>query len=288
MKILVLTSGGDAQGMNRFLYQIYKKFGKKVYACKYGFRGLIDGNFEPLKNFEPFKNRNQAGSCIKSARCPEFATVKGFKKGLANAKEFDWVIVLGGNGSYRGACQLSDNGVKTIFVPATIDNDVDNSEYSLGFHSAVKACCQYIKNTMPSMEAFNRCCFFEVMGRHHGAIAQSTALALESDFVICNEDDVDFGKMAKVVKENAKREHSSMIVVRENILPLSEFVSKLKNACPKVDIVGLRIGHFQRGFKPTKVERAMADAFAKQAIKVIRKKGLPSAVVSVNGKILAQ
>ena len=288
MKILVLASGGDAQGMNRFLYQIYKKFGAHAYACKYGFRGLMDGEIEPLKTFQPFKYRNQAGSCIKSARCPEFATVKGFKKGLENAQKFDWVIVLGGNGSYRGACQLSDNGVKTIFVPATIDNDVDNSEYSLGFHSAVKACCQYIKNTMPSMEAFNRCCFFKVMGRHHGAIAQATASALQSDFVVCSEDDIDFGKMAKVVKGNVKNEHSTMIIVRENVLPLSEFVSKLKNVCQKVDILGLRIGHLQRGYKPTKVERKMADKFAKQAIKVISKRGHSSAIVSVNGKILAE
>ena len=288
MKILILTSGGDAQGMNKVIYEIYKKFKSSAYACKYGFRGLIENNIIPLKDCQPFRFRNSAGSCIKCSRCPEFATVKGFKKGLTNAKNFDFVIILGGNGSYKGACQLANNGVKTIFIPATIDNDVDISEYSLGFHSAVRACCEYIKNTMPSMEAFNRCCIFEVMGRHHNAIAKSCAKALECDFVVSDEKDLDYNKISKIIKSKNNEEKSSILIIRENILPLDTFASNLKNISPKIDIKALKIGHIQRGWKPTKRELYLAKLFSKQAIKEIKRGCNCSASILINGKVVCQ
>ena len=156
MKILVLTSGGDAPGMNMILYSLYRKFGKDLFAARAGFKGLINND---ICNISEFKmDKLSAGSIIKSSRCPDFKTREGFKKGLNNAKNFDYVIILGGNGSYKGACELAENGIKAIFIPATIDNDVEISEYSQGFNTAVSACINHFNSIMPSMETFNRWC----------------------------------------------------------------------------------------------------------------------------------
>ena len=124
MKILILTSGGDAPGMNKVIALMQKKFKDSLYACEEGFKGLIEGKIALASTFSPLASENEAGSCIRCSRCPEFKTKKGFKKALENAKRFDYVVVLGGNGSYKGCCELNENGVKTIFIPSTIDNDV--------------------------------------------------------------------------------------------------------------------------------------------------------------------
>lgn len=284
MKILILTSGGDASGTNRFIYQLNKTFGNSLYACRYGFKGLIEGDIVPLSEFDVKSAKNCAGSIIKSSRCPEFATEKGFKKGLKNAKKFDYVIILGGNGSNKGAKQLAENGVKTIFVPMTIDNDVNDNEYSIGFHTAVKACCDYINNTMPSMEAFDRCAIFEVMGRRYNAIAYNTAKAVESDYCILAEENIDYNVMAKIVNSNKKLGKATKIVVQENIASLKELCHNLSLLCPKVEIKGLIIGHVQRGTKPTRVELSNVKKFAKETIRAI-KRGQSGAILWQEGKV---
>ena len=283
MQILLLTSGGDASGTNMFIYKLYKAFGKKLFVCRYGFKGLINGDIRSIIEYNIAGVKKLAGSVIKSSRCPEFATESGFKKGLKNAKKFDYVIVLGGNGSHKGAQELAQNGVKTIFVPMTIDNDVEGSEYSIGFHTAVKACCDYINSTMPSMEAFDRCAIFEVMGRRHSAIAFNTAMAVDSDYAILGKEDVDYNHMAKIILSNKKEDRATCIVVQENILSLKELCHNLSLKCPKVEFKGLIVGHIQRGTSPTQVELKFAKMFAKETLKAI-KKGQSGAIMWQEGK----
>ena len=240
MKILVLTSGGDAPGMNQTIYQLKKSFKDDLYASLEGFKGLINGKIVKVPDCR--KEKNKAGSMIFSSRCPEFATREGFSKALENAKKFDYIIVLGGNGSYKGCKELNENGVKTVFIPSTIDNDVDISEYSQGFDSAVSACEFYIKNSMPSMQAFNRCAIFEVMGR----------------------------KCDKIAKETFLRHRASSIILRENIVKIEEFKSKLSKLCPKVEIKTIIIGYIQRGISPTKKELKISKQFARYATRAIK------------------
>ena len=265
MKLLVLVSGGDAPGINMFLAQINKKV-KNIDAVEGGYRGLIDGNIKPLASFEPDKYKDQAGAVIKSSRCPEFKEDKNFNKALKVANNYDCLIILGGNGSYKGAERLFENGVRTIFVPTTIDNDVEGSEYSLGFHTAVKSCCYTIKNVMPSMEAFNRCCVFEVMGRKCDAITQAVASAMQADYVIAKEEDINFAKITKIIRQRKKENHSSFIVLRENIVNISEFCMDLQEKSG-VEVRNNIVGHIQRGFKPTSVDLKTAKKFADVTIK---------------------
>ncbi len=278
MKILVIASGGDAPGMNRLIYQLGKHYGKNLYACKAGFSGLINNWIYPISNFDIKTFKNQAGVVIKSSRCPKFITDEGFKKGLKNAKKFDFVIILGGNGSAKGARRLAENGIKTIFVPATIDNDVDGSDYSLGFHTAVKACCNAVYNIMPSMEAFNRSCVFQVMGRRCDKIAQNVASVVGADVLVADENDLDFTKTAKILNANSKQEKSSIIIIRENIIPLEKFENSLKTLAKDVELKSFVVGHLQRGSNPSKVELKKADLIAKRIFKVI-KLHLPAASI---------
>lgn len=284
MKILVLTSGGDASGTNRFLFNLHKAFGKNLFACRYGFKGLIEGDICPFSEYNVAKLKNSAGSMIKSSRCPEFATEKSFKKGLKNAQKFDFVVVLGGNGSHKGAQEIANHGVKTIFVPMTIDNDVEGSDYSIGFHTAVKACCDYIHSTMPSMASFDRCAVFEVMGRRHNAIALNVAKAVDCDYAILSKEDVNYDDMAKKINKNKKENKATCIVVQENIVSLKELCHELSSKCPKVEIKGLIVGHIQRGSKPTRVELKFAKKFAKETIRAI-KRGQSSAILCKEGQV---
>ena len=288
MKILILASGGDSPGMNKIIYQLYKKYKNSIYACKEGFKGLIDGQIFPLSEFQPEKFKNQAGACIKSARCAKFITDEGFKKGLKNAKKFDALVILGGNGSFKGAKRLAENGIKVVFVPATIDNDVEISEYSLGFHTAVKACCDAIYNIMPSMNTFNRCCIFEVMGRRCDKIATNVAKITNSDFLIANEKDIDFSKISKVINSNFKNNNSSFIIIRENILKLEKLVANLKLLCKNVEIKAFVVGHLQRGTTPTKVELLKAKTFSNNIIKALKKRNFLNAIVLENGKCIVK
>lgn len=283
MKLLVLVSGGDAPGINTFLAELNRKV-KDVDAVEGGYRGLIDGKINPLASFKPEEYKKEAGAVIKSSRCPEFKEDKNFNKALKVAKNYDCLVVLGGNGSYKGAERLFDNGVRTIFVPTTIDNDVEGSDYSLGFHSAVKACCFTIENVMPSMEAFNRCCVFEVMGRKCDAICKAVASATQADYVIGDEKDIDYTKISKIVKAKKKDNHSSFIVLRENVVDINEFCTKLQEKSGVV-VKNNIVGHIQRGFKPTSVDLKTAKKFADVAVKAIKKTHNSYAIVMNDGKV---
>lgn len=285
MKVLVLTSGGDASGMNRVIFNLYRHFGKNLYASRYGYRGLIQNDIIKVCDTEIANYKNSAGSIIKSTRCPEFAEDKFFNKALKNAKQFDYIIVLGGNGTHKGACRLAENGVNTIFIPATIDNDVEGSDYSLGFHTAVKGACNYINDVMPSLNSDNVCGIFEVMGRHHSAIAENVAKLVNADVAILDKDDISLVDLAKILNEIKKEERASCVVMRELIASQSQLIESLNQKCNKLVIKGYVIGRLQRGTKPTKRDIYFANIFAKGAIKAIKNSSKCASVLIKEGKI---
>lgn len=279
MKILVLTSGGDAPGMNMILATLYKKFGKELYACRAGFKGLINNDIIPISEFEPLKFAKEAGSCIKCSRCPEFKTKEGFNKGLKNAQKFDVVIVLGGNGSYQGCCELSESGIRTVFIPATIDNDVIISDYSQGYHTAVKACVTTIENTMPTMDAFGRCCIFEIMGRDCSRITRCVSRNYPCDYVVLKKADVNYKKMAEAVRNKKELGQGSCIIVKERILKLQTIIENLQKIHPDMEYRGCVVGYVQRGTNPTSIDLDYARSYARLAINVILKTKYSAAIV---------
>ena len=272
MKILILSSGGDAPGMNRFIWELYKKFPNQTYFAYAGFTGLVNGQIFPLKEVVRKELKDEAGTVIKSSRCPEFKEEEVFKLGLENAKNFDVVVILGGNGSEKGAKQLFENGVNTIFVPATIDNDVNDCSYSIGFSTAVKEAVYAVENSIKSIEAFNNSCLFEVMGRDDDSICKEVSKIVGADYAVINKKNLDFDELKNVVLKKFIKSQSACIIVRENIMNIEKIAKKLNDSL-EMDIVKTHIvGRTQRGGKPTKEELLMATKFAKETALCIKTK----------------
>ncbi len=264
MKILVLCSGGDGSGMNRFLFDLNSHFRGDVFFALAGFKGLIDNQIFPLEEVLSKNVKDSAGTVIKSSRCPEFQEKKPFAAALENAKKFDCVVILGGNGSEKGAKELFDNGVNTIFVPGTVDNDVFGSAYSIGFSTAVNESVYAVKSIMPSIESMGNSCLFEVMGRYCPAIAKAVAQRVHADYVVADKKDLDFEKIKNVILQNFVKNKSACIIVRENIQPIEKIAQKLNELLGFDHVKYQIVGRTQRGGKPTKEELEMASKFAKE------------------------
>ena len=286
MKVLILASGGDAPGMNKFISKLAQHFGKDLYACKRGFRGLYENEIYPIKYFDTLKQANSAGCCITSARFPEFKEKQIFDKAVANAKAYDAVVVLGGNGSQKAVIDMEKAGVKAVFVPCTIDNDVEENDYSIGFDTAVESVCYVYNNVMPSMEAFSRSCVFVTMGKHSGNIAKAAAKLVKPDIVIVEESQLDEEKIIEAIKKNYSKEKSTSIILRENIVDVNKLCKTISEKIKPAEIRAFVVGYLQRGSKPTSRELRIAYQFALATIKAIRIKKLPIAVLMEGGKII--
>lgn len=286
MKVLILASGGDAPGMNKFISKLAQHFGKDLYACKRGFRGLYENEIYPIKYFDTLKHANSAGCCITSARFPEFKEKQIFDKAVANAKAYDAVVVLGGNGSQKAVVEMEKAGVKAVFVPCTIDNDVEENDYSIGFDTAVESVCYVYNNVMPSMEAFSRSCVFVTMGKHSGNIAKAAAKLVKPDIVIVEESQLDEEKIIEAIKKNYSKEKSTSIILRENIVDVNKLCKTISEKIKPAEIRAFVVGYLQRGSKPTSRELRIAYQFALATIKAIRIKKLPIAVLMEGGKII--
>lgn len=291
MKIAVLASGGDGPGMNDCIHYLTKEltsYGKnKVFASLYGFQGLINNNFVELKVKETKKHKGKAGVFIKSSRCLEFMTEKGQQKAVENLKKqnIDVLVILGGEGSYKGAITLMKKGVKVIFVPATIDRDLVYDTYSIGFYTAVSACCHYIHNVKPTMDAFDRVCVYEIMGRDNSSLSKLVGDIVDADLIITKENinNIDYKAFAEMHKQNPVR----TVILQERLVPINDIVEKIE----EVTGGGVRqcvIGYVQRGTAPTKDEIKKSKQFACLVKKAINKNkfGCAVAIDDVGGKII--
>lgn len=270
MKVVILASGGDGPGMNACIHYLTKFLHKKheVYGCLYGFQGLIEGKFTRITPKETKEHRYKAGVFIKSSRCPEFKTREGLNKAVQTiiTNQIDMVVVIGGEGSYKGAKALKEEGIRVIFIPGTIDRDLIYDSYTIGFYTAVSACAHYISNVKPTMEAFDRTCVYEVMGRDNPSLAKMVGEIVQADMVVTVENVKRFNyeRFIKMHKENPVR----TIILQEKLVPIEEFVKKLADACGG----GVRqcvIGYVQRGTPPIKMELKLCKIFAKLAAKAI-------------------
>lgn len=270
MKIVVLTSGGDGPGMNTCIHYLTKFLSKKheVYGCLYGFRGLIEGNFIKLSTKITKQHMYKAGSFIKSSRCPEFQTKQGFNKAIQTIikHNIDMVVVIGGDGSYKGARALKEEGIRVIFIPGTIDRDLEYDSYTIGFYTAASACAHYIQNVKPTMETFDRTCVYEVMGRDNPSLAKLVGDIVQADMVVTadNVQRFDYQKFVRMHKENPVR----TIILQENLVVIEEFVKKLADVS-NGSVRQCVIGYIQRGTPPIKSEIKLCKIFAKHAASAI-------------------
>ncbi len=273
-KIAVLASGGDAPGMNACLRAIVRAgraAGVGVLGVRRGYVGLIAGEMAPLERKDVSNLIQRGGIVLGTARCEEFFTVEGRAKAGRALREagVDALMVMGGDGSYRGALALSqETGVSCLGIPGSIDNDVCGTDFSIGFDTAVNTALESIDRIRDTADAFERPFFVEVMGRECGAIALEVGVAGGADDVVVPETPTDIDDLCRLLQEGFRQGKNSLIVVvaegdeAGGALTLARRVGQRI----KMDFRVVVLGHVQRGGSPTARDRVLASKLGAAAV----------------------
>ena len=285
----VLTSGGDAPGMNaavRAVVRTARNMGMQVFGIERGWDGLINGKIFELENRSVSDMIQRGGTFLRTARSAEFVTLEGQKKAADTLEAFgvEGVVVIGGDGSMRGAKDLSENfGIKCMGIPGTIDNDLAYTDYTLGFDTAVNTVLSAINNLRDTMQSHDRVSLVEVMGRHCGDIALYSGIAGGAEYILIPEKPFDLEKIAKsLIKSKLRGKTSNMIVLAEGAGNRDEIVNYLKEHA-KVDIKITHLGHVQRGGSPTMADRILATRFAVRAVELLNDESSVSSAIGIKG-----
>jgi 6-phosphofructokinase 1 len=274
-RIALITSGGDASGMNATLrtitrYAIY--CGLEVYGFYEGYKGLINNNFKVLDLNSVGGIIDRGGTFLYSARSEEFKLKRGQKKAIANLNnnDIEGLIVIGGDGTFRGAHDLHKQGIQVVGIPATIDNDIAGTDYSIGFDTALNVIIDLISKIRDTASSHERIFVIEVMGRDSGIIAVNTGIACGADFVLIPEIKVDLVKIAKKIKNQRVGKRHTLIIVAEGANSAAEVASSIKLLVGR-DVRVSVLGHIQRGGSPSAIDRILAAEFGKMAVDLLLK-----------------
>jgi len=272
-RIAVITSGGDASGMNASIravtrYAIYK--GLEVYGFYEGYKGLIDNSFKILDQSSVGGIIDRGGTFLYSARSERFRCLEGQKEAIENLNKnsIEGLIVIGGDGSFRGAHDLHKQGIQVVGIPATIDNDIPGTDYSIGFDSSLNVIIDLISKIRDTAYSHDRIFVIEVMGRNSGLIAINTGLACGADFILVPERKVDLASIGDDIKENRKDKRHTLIVVAEGAAKASEVASSIKLLVGREVRVSV-LGHIQRGGSPSALDRILAAEFGRKAVDLL-------------------
>lgn len=292
MKIGVLTSGGDAPGMNAAIRAIVKEADKHeidVYGFLKGYNGLINGNFKKLDMRLVDGIVNLGGTVLQTARCEEFLTDLGpcKAKKTYDRLALDGLLVIGGDGTFRGAMKLANLGIPCIGIPGTIDNDIAATGYTIGFDTAINTATRMIDFLMDSVKSHGRCMVVEVMGRESGKIALNTALATGADFVLLPNRDAEQEKQLinkiKLKKEQGKEYF--LIIVAEGYKNKNNISEKIA-AETKTSVRSSVLGYVQRGGAPSAKDRIIASKMGIRAITILKNRGKNRMIGELSGKIV--
>ena len=291
-KIAVLTSGGDAPGMNACLRAVIRAglyYGKDMYVVYDGLRGLVEGDIKQVNKDFTQDIINRGGTVIRSARLPEFKEPEIAKKAANNLKDFeiDALIGIGGDGTFRGLNLLSTFGVKVVGIPGTIDNDVGSTEQTIGFSTALNTICECVDKLKDTSGSHQRCSLIEVMGRDCGDLAMYAALAEGAEGVICVEhplkEEVLFRKLRKMKAQNKSH---AIIIVSENLYDIRELAKKIE-AETSFDTRTEVLGRLQRGGSPSAEDRVLAARMGARSIDIALNEQLGSRIVGIrSGQII--
>jgi len=273
--IAIVTSGGDAPGMNaaiRAVVRAASSQGFRVLGVEKGFLGLIDNLFRPLTPRDVSGIINTGGSILKSSRCELFKTREGLEKASESLKSrnVDWVVAMGGDGSTRGAASLSEvSGIPVTVIASTIDNDIAGIDETIGFDSAVNTAVEAVDKIRDTAVTYDRVFIVEVMGRNRGFLALEVALASGAEFAVIPEYPITLEEIAKRIRQMGEiGKRSSIIVKAEGALgdPF-QMASKL-SGLTGYDLRVTVLGYIQRGGVPTARSRNLACLFGKRAVEL--------------------
>lgn len=282
----ILTSGGDAPGMNAAIRAATRygiKSGMRVLGIRRGYNGLMNGDMFDMNLRSVSNIINCGGTMLYSARSPEFKTEEGINKAISVCKEvgIDGLVVLGGDGSFRGARDLSLKGVPCVGVPCTIDNDIACCDYTIGYDTAMNTAMEMIDNLRDTTESHDRCSVVEVMGRSAGYIALDVGIAAGATSILVPEVSYDFQKdiIEKMRETQATGKKNFVIIVAEGIGGVYEIAEKVQ-AETGVESRATVLGHVQRGGSPTVRDRVVASELGYHAVELL-KKGIGNRVIAM-------
>ncbi len=273
-KIGVLTSGGDAPGMNaaiRAVVRVAIYNGLEVVGIKRGYQGLIEGDVINMDVSSVGDIIHRGGTKLRSARSLEFKTEKGFNRAINVLKTFkiDGLVVIGGDGSFRGAAKLCENGIPTIGIPATIDNDLGYTDYTIGFFTALMTVVNAIGNVRDTSTAHGRTNIIEVMGRNCGDIALYAGLSGGAESIIIPEIDFDIDEISEnIIRGKNRGKLSSIVLLAEGVGKPYELAEELELKTGTKTRVSV-IGYLQRGGTPTPYDRVLASRFGAEAVNLL-------------------
>ncbi|MBP3576496.1 MAG: 6-phosphofructokinase [Lachnospiraceae bacterium] len=271
----VLTSGGDAPGMNAAIRAVVRTAlanGLKVKGIRRGYSGLLEEDIFEMDATSVSDIIQRGGTSLFTARCPEFMTKEGQDKGayICKKHKIDSIIVIGGDGSFQGARKLYERGINTIGVPGTIDLDIACTEYTIGFDTAVNTAMEAIDKVRDTSTSHERCSIIEVMGRHAGYIALWCGIANGAENILLPElYDNDEDAIIQNIIERKKIGKKHHIIVNAEGIGNSEAMAKRIEAATGVETRATIIGHIQRGGSPTAKDRVYASAMGAKAVELL-------------------
>lgn len=293
-RIGVLTSGGDAPGMNAAIRAVTRSAiqrGVEVMGIYRGYSGLIDGDIKPLGLRDVSNIINHGGTILYSDRCPEFKTEAGMKKAIATcrANQIDGIIAIGGDGTFRGATDLTARGIPCIGLPGTIDNDITSTDATIGFDTAMNTVVEMVDRLRDTCESHARCNVVEVMGRDAGDIALQSGIATGATGVAIPEIKFDTDALiAKIKRDRIAGKRNFIVIVSEGVGP--DFSQKLAETIQEdtgVETKFARLAHVVRGGTPTLRDRLLASRMGELAVDSLFEGKSNLVICEYEGKIVA-
>lgn len=273
-KIAVLTSGGDAPGMNAAIRAVVRKsifHGLDIYGIENGFQGLMEGNIRKMEIGSVGDIIQRGGTILFSARSLEFKTEAGQQKGIDQLKKYgiEGLIVIGGDGSFRGAQKLTENGFPCIGVPGTIDNDIPGTDFTIGFDTALNTIIEAIDKIRDTATSHERTYVIEVMGRDAGDLALWAGLADGAESILIPEKKGDFQAVINKLKRGHERgKKHSIIILAEGVGSGFAYGKRIQDATDLETRVTV-LGHIQRGGSPSASDRVLASRLGSKAVDLL-------------------
>ena len=284
--IAVLTSGGDSPGMNAAVRAVVRtacQRGIKVYGVDRGYTGLIKGDVHEMNLRSVSDIITRGGTILYSARCPEFKTEEGIQKAVDTCKivGIDGMVIIGGDGSFRGARDLSLRGIPCIGLPGTIDNDISCTDYTIGYDTCLNTIVQMVDRIRDTSESHDRCTVVEVIGRGAGYLALESGIAVGATSILVPEVEYDIERdiIARIREFQKTGKRHFIVIVAEGVGGTAEIAKKIE-AETGVESRATILGHVQRGGSPTARDRIMASQMGSRAVDLLTQ-GIGNRVVGI-------
>lgn len=292
--IAVLCSGGDSPGMNCAIRAVVRTglgAGLNVYGIKRGYAGLLEGSFMQMDASSVGNIIQHGGTILQTSRCPEFHEAETRKEAfhILKRKHIDGLIVIGGNGSYNGAFDLhKEHGIPVVGIPGTIDNDIEGTDYTIGFDTAVQTAVEAVDKIRDTAHSHARTFIVEVMGRKSPAIALHVGVCTGAENIVFPSEEVDYSQISNDINRGLKRgKSSSIIICAEGSEPGLGY--KIQDKLKKnsgIDAHVCILGHIQRGGNPSAIDRFLASRMGYVAVQALMEGNTPVATAYVKGEVI--